>query len=181
MDRCATLLRIETQEYNRARALASPSAAAATTSAIASLSEAQRNGAHNGQAQELYGAMVQLAGHLQRVTHDLHFHHHQRHRHLAKATTSAAALAPTKQKTIAKKKSVARARRCDHCGVTSSPAWRRGPNSSYVHTTTFFYFFMIAQRSYHRHASLRLCNSCGLRYKENLKVIRSMTVTSMLN
>jgi hypothetical protein len=139
MDRCATLLKIETQEYNRA--FPSPSAAA-TTSAIASLSEAQRNGAHNGPAQELYGAMVQLAVHLQRVTHDLLLHH-QRHRHLAKATTSAAALAPTKKKTIAKKKkSVARARRCDHCGQTSSPTWRRGPNSSYVHTTTFFYFFM---------------------------------------
>jgi hypothetical protein len=146
MDRCATLLKIETQEYNRA--FASPSAAA-TTSAIASLSEAQRNGAHNAQAQELYGAMVQLADHLQRVTHDL-LHHQQRHRHLAKATTSSASLAPTKKKTIVKKKkSVARARRCDHCGKTSSPAWRRGPNSSYVHTTNFFYFFVQAQRSDH--------------------------------
>ncbi|ELR18828.1 uncharacterized protein ACA1_166550, partial [Acanthamoeba castellanii str. Neff] len=58
MDRCAALLRIETQE-------------------LASLSEAQSTAVtHN--AQELYVAMVQLANHLHQVTHDLH-HHHQRY------------------------------------------------------------------------------------------------------
>jgi hypothetical protein len=130
MERCAMVLRIETQEY--IRALPSPSSSAA------SLNEAQCTGTHNAQAQELYGAMVQLANHLEQVTHDLLHHHHERHRHLAKATTSAASLAPTKKKTIEKKKKKASSarRRCEHCGQTSSAAWRRGPDYClYVHTT----------------------------------------------
>ncbi|ELR15722.1 uncharacterized protein ACA1_378930 [Acanthamoeba castellanii str. Neff] len=106
MDRCAALLRIETQE-------------------LASLSEAQSTAVtHN--AQELYVAMVQLANHLHQVTHDLH-HHHQRYCRLGKATTScSAALALTKKKKIEKKKSSAKS--CEHCSRTSSSAWRRGPD-----------------------------------------------------
>jgi hypothetical protein len=106
------------------------------------LSEAQSTAVtHN--AQELYVAMVQLANHLHQVTHDLH--HHQRHRRLGKATTScSAALAPTKKK-IEKKKSSAKS--CEHCGRTSSAAWRRGPDYClYVRT-----LLLLVLRHHHDH------------------------------
>ncbi|ELR15720.1 uncharacterized protein ACA1_378910 [Acanthamoeba castellanii str. Neff] len=147
MDRCAALLRIETQEYHRA--LVSASSTTRST-IISSSSEAPRTVEHN--AQELYVAMVQLANHLQQVTHDL-LHHHQRHRRLGRATTScSAALAPAK-KIEKKKKKTSSARSCEHCGRTSSAAWRRGPD-------------------------YRLC---GLRYQAWKNTIRSMSVQAILN